>query len=202
MASITLKGNPIDTIGELPSVGAQAPKFTLVKTDLSECGLQDFGDKTVVLNIFPSVDTGVCATSVKRFNADAGAAENTVVLCVSADLPFAHGRFCEAEGLENVIPASSFRSQEFGKDYGVTITSGPLTGLLSRAIVVIDSSGNVVYTEQVPEIAVYNVARPDNAANWQINLQLSLLFPKKKDPEKMKTTRTVVATKRTVAAAP
>jgi thiol peroxidase len=153
MATITLKGNPIETVGELPAVGAGAPSFTLVKTDLSDCSLQDFGGKTVVLNIFPSIDTGVCASSVRRFNKEASAAGNAVVLCVSADLPFAHKRFCETEGLKNVIPLSSFRSQKFGKEYGVTMTTGPLAGLLSRAIVVIDKSGSVVYTEQVPEIA-------------------------------------------------
>ena len=152
MASITLKGNPIETIGELPSVGAKSPSFTLVKTDLSDCSLDDFGGKTVVLNIFPSIDTGVCAASVRRFNAEASAAEDAVVLCISADLPFAHKRFCEAEGLNDVIPLSSFRSRAFGKEYGVTMTTGPLSGLLSRAIVIIDKSGAVVYTEQVPEI--------------------------------------------------
>lgn len=152
MAQITLQGNPIETVGALPAQGSAAPGFTLVKTDLSEASLSDFSGKKVVLNIFPSIDTGVCAASARRFNEIASQKENTVVLCVSADLPFAHKRFCEAEGLENVVPVSVFRAPEFGKDFGVTITTGPLTGLLSRAVVVIDSAGNVAYTEQVPEI--------------------------------------------------
>lgn len=153
MAQITLQGNPIETVGALPAQGSAAPGFTLVKTDLSEVSLSDFSGKKVVLNIFPSIDTGVCAASARRFNTIASQKDNTVVLCVSADLPFAHQRFCEAEGLENVVPVSVFRSPEFGKEYGVTITTGPLTGLLSRAVVVIDNVGNVAYTEQVPEIA-------------------------------------------------
>ena len=152
MASITLKGNSISTIGNLPSIGTAAPAFSAVKTDLSECTLAGLAGKKVVLNIFPSIDTGVCATSTRRFNQDAGNLDNTVVICISADLPFALGRFCGAEGLEDVVPASTFRNPEFGQDYGVTITDGPLAGLLSRAVVVIDESGNVVYTEQVPEI--------------------------------------------------
>ena len=152
MASITLKGNQISTLGELPATGSSAPAFTAVKTDLSECTLAELAGKKVVLNIFPSIDTGVCAASTRRFNQEAGALDNAVVLCISADLPFALGRFCGAEGLEDVVPVSIFRNPEFGQDYGVTITDGPLTGLLSRAIVVIDKSGNVVYTEQVPEI--------------------------------------------------
>jgi thiol peroxidase len=152
MAKITLKGNEIDTIGSLPAVGSNAPEFTVVATDLSEVGLKDYAGKTVVLNIFPSVDTGVCAASTRRFNSEAGKADNTVVLCVSADLPFAHGRFCEAEGLKDVVPVSVFRSAAFGEAYGQTITTGPLAGLLARAVVVIDSTGVVKYTEQVPEI--------------------------------------------------
>jgi len=153
MASITLKGNPISTVGELPATGSAAPAFSGVKTDLSECKLADLAGKKVVLNIFPSIDTGICATSTRRFNEEASALENAVVLCVSADLPFALGRFCGAEGLENVVPVSTFRNPEFGSDYGVTIADGPLAGLLSRAVVVIDETGQVVYTEQVPEIA-------------------------------------------------
>ena len=152
MASITLKGNPVSTIGELPANGSVAPTFTAVKTDLSEITLTDLAGKNVVLNIFPSIDTGVCATSTHRFNQEAGKLENTVVLCISADLPFALGRFCGAEGLEDVVPVSIFRNTEFGTDYGATIADGPLAGLLSRAVVVIDESGNVAYTEQVPEI--------------------------------------------------
>ncbi|MCF7847816.1 MAG: thiol peroxidase [Kiritimatiellales bacterium] len=152
MATIALKGNPVSTIGELPSTGSAAPAFSAVKTDLSECALSDLAGKQVILNIFPSIDTGVCAASTHRFNKEADELENTVVVCVSADLPFALGRFCGAEGLEDVVPVSIFRNPDFGKDYGVTITDGPLAGLLSRAVVVIDGSGNVVYTEQVPEI--------------------------------------------------
>ena len=152
MAQITLKGNPIQTIGELPAVGAKAPSFILTGTDLSDANLGDFAGKTVVLNIFPSIDTAVCAASVRRFNAEASCLDNTVVLCISADLPFAHGRFCEVEGLEDVVPLSSFRAPEFGQEYGLAITTGPLQGLLSRAIVIVDPSGQVAYTEQVPEI--------------------------------------------------
>lgn len=153
MANITLKGNSITTVGQLPESGTKAPDFTLVKTDLSTCSLADFAGKNVVLNIFPSIDTPVCAASVRKFNEVAGSKENTVVLCVSADLPFAHSRFCETDGLDNVVPCSVFRSTDFGKDYGVTIDSGPIAGLLSRAIVIIGPEGNVAYTEQVPEIA-------------------------------------------------
>lgn len=152
MASITLQGSPITTIGELPAVSTQAPPFTLTGTDLADRSLKDFAGRTVVLNIFPSLDTSVCAASVRRFNAEAGGLDDTVVLCISADLPFAHKRFCETEGLERVIPLSVFRSPDFGKNYGVTITSGPIAGLLSRAIVIIDPAGEVIYTEQVPEI--------------------------------------------------
>ena len=152
MASITLKGNPVSTVGELPAVGSSAPSFSGLKTDLSECTLADLAGKKVVLNVFPSIDTGVCAASTRHFNEAAGSLENTVVVCVSVDLPFALGRFCGAEGLENVIPLSVFRNPEFGSGYGVTITDGPLAQLLSRAVVVIDESGKVIYTEQVPEI--------------------------------------------------
>jgi thiol peroxidase len=152
MASITLKGNPVSTIGDLPATGSTAPAFTAVKTDLSECTLAGLAGKKVVLNIFPSIDTGVCAASTHRFNKEAGSLDNTVVVCVSADLPFALGRFCGAEGLEDVVPVSVFRNPEFGENYGTTIADGPLAGLLSRAVVVIDESGSVVYTEQVPEI--------------------------------------------------
>ena len=153
MATITLKGTPIETAGSLPAIGSQAPAFNLTKTDLSSCSQEEFSGKTLVLNIFPSLDTPVCAASVRRFNAEAILQKDTAVLCISADLPFAHKRFCEADGLENVIPLSVFRSPSFGLDYGVTITSGPLTGLLARAIVIINADGKVVYTELVPEIA-------------------------------------------------
>ena len=152
MATITLKGNPIETSGSLPAIDAPAPAFNLTRTDLSSCTQDDFSGKTIVLNIFPSVDTSVCAASVRRFNAEAILQKDTVVLCISADLPFAHKRFCEADGLDNVIPLSVFRSPSFGLDYGVTITTGPLAGLLARAIVIINPDGKVIYTEQVPEI--------------------------------------------------
>ena len=151
MANITLKGNPLTTVGDLPAVGSTAKSFCLVGTDLAEVGLDSFKGKTVVLNVFPSIDTPVCAASVRKFNELASSRKNTVVLCVSADLPFAHGRFCEVEGLKNVHPVSVFRS-DFGKEYGLAINSGVLNGLLSRAIIVIDAQGKVVYTEQVPEI--------------------------------------------------
>ena len=152
MAKITLKGEQTATIGYLPDVGDEAPDFTLTGKDLSETTLKDFAGQQIILNVFPSIDTEVCATSVRRFNVEASTLDNSVVLCVSADLPFAHQRFCAAEGLDDVISLSSFRSQAFGNDYGLSITSGPLTGLLARAIVVIDDSGKVVFTELVPEI--------------------------------------------------
>jgi thiol peroxidase len=151
MASVTLKGNAFNTAGELPAVGSAAPAFSGVKTDLSECSLGDLAGKKVVLNIFPSIDTGVCAMSTTKFNAEADKLDNTVVLCVSVDLPFALGRYCGAEGLENVVPVSVFRNPEFGTGYGVPFVDGPLAGLLSRSVVVIDESGKVVYTEQVAE---------------------------------------------------
>jgi thiol peroxidase len=152
MAQITLKDNPINTIGSLPAVGSQAPDFTLTKTDLSDVTPADLRGQRVILNIFPSVDTEVCAASVRFFNAKASAMENTTVLCISDDLPFAQKRFCGAEGLNNVIPASEMRNRTFGDRYGVRITDGPLAGILSRAIVIIDAAGKVIYTEQVPEI--------------------------------------------------
>lgn len=151
MAQITLDGNPITTVGELPAVGTPAPDFTLVDSSLEEITLAQFRGKRVVLNIFPSLDTGICANSVREFNKRAAGLENTQVICVSADLPFAHGRFCAAEGIDDVITGSVFRSS-FGQDYGVRIADGPLAGVLSRAVVVIDENGTVSYTEQVPEI--------------------------------------------------
>jgi thiol peroxidase len=153
MATITFKGNPVETIGSLPAVGTKAPDFTLTKTDLSDASMSDYAGKRIILNIFPSIDTPVCAASARRFNEEAGGLENTIVLCISADLPFAHNRFCELEGLKDVIPLSVFRSPNFGKDYGVTITAGPLSGLMSRAIVITDQAGTVIYTQQVTEIA-------------------------------------------------
>ena len=153
MASITLKGNPIHTIGNLPETGNQAPDFSLVKTDLSEASLADFKGNRLVLNIFPSIDTPTCAASVRAFNQKAAALDNTKVLCISRDLPFAQARFCGAENLDNVITLSDFDSGSFGQDYGLTIADGPLKGLHSRAIVVVDENGKVIYTEQIGEIA-------------------------------------------------
>lgn len=153
MANITLGGNPIKTSGELPQNGTAAPEFTLVKADLSPASLADFKGSKLVLNIFPSIDTGTCATSVRKFNEQAASLENTKVLCISRDLPFAQKRFCGAEGLDNVITLSDFKDGAFGNNYGLTIADGPLAGLHSRAVVVLDENGNVKYTEQVSEIA-------------------------------------------------
>ncbi|MUV03816.1 thiol peroxidase [Flavobacterium rakeshii] len=153
MANITLGGNPIKTSGELPQNGTVAPEFTLVKADLSPASLADFKGSKLVLNIFPSIDTGTCATSVRKFNEQAASLENTKVLCISRDLPFAQKRFCGAEGLDNVITLSDFKDGTFGNNYGLTIADGPLAGLHSRAVVVLDENGNVKYTEQVSEIA-------------------------------------------------
>lgn len=151
MAKITLGGSECHTCGTLPAIGAPAPGFTLVKTDLSPLSLEDLKGKKVVLNIFPSLDTDVCAASVRRFNQEASTRPGVTVVCVSKDLPFAMARFCTINGLENVVPASAFRS-DFGEKYGVTITDGPLAGLLARAVVVLDEKGNVVYTQLVDEI--------------------------------------------------
>ncbi|MCI1674806.1 MAG: thiol peroxidase [Ancrocorticia sp.] len=152
MATITFKGTPVHTSGELPEVGAAAPAFTLTGSDLSEVKNSDFAGKRIVLNIFPSLDTGVCATSVREFNKRAAGLDNAVVVCASADLPFAQGRFCAAEGIDHVVTGSSFRSS-FGKDYGVVQLDGPLAGLLARAVVVVGTDGKVLYTQLVPEIA-------------------------------------------------
>ncbi|WP_407404837.1 thiol peroxidase [Chryseobacterium sp.] len=151
MASIKLKGNPVQTIGELPSVGSLAKEFTMVATDLSEKHLADYTGRKIILNIFPSIDTGICAASARTFNEKANTIENTVIINVSRDLPFALNRFCAAEGLENVEVLSDFRGN-FGEDYGVTIEDSPMKGLLSRAVVVLDEKGNVLYTEQVSDI--------------------------------------------------
>ena len=152
MATVTFKSTPVHTAGELPKVGTKAPKFEQVKGDLSTLKNDDLTGKRIVLNIFPSLDTSVCATSVRKFNQLAAQMDNTVVLAVSKDLPFAQGRFCTTEGIDNVIPVSAFRSAEFGKDYGVELIDGPLAGLLSRAVVVLDESGQIIYEELVPEI--------------------------------------------------
>lgn len=163
MARITLEGNPIETIGTLPEINTPAIPFTLTMTDFTSCSLLDFEGETVVLNIFPSIDTPVCAASVRRFNQEAASLADTVVLCVSEDLPFAHKRFCEGEGIADVIPLSAFRSPEFGQDYGVSMLTGPLAGLLARAVVIIDKISTVVYSELVPEIA----REPDYGAALQ-----------------------------------
>ncbi|MFP9117937.1 thiol peroxidase [Flavobacterium sp. RNTU_13] len=152
MANITLGGNLVHTVGNLPENGTKAPDFTLVKQDLSTTSLADFKGSKVILNIFPSIDTGTCAASVRKFNEKAASLENTKVICVSRDLPFAQTRFCGAEGIANVLTASDFKDGSFGADYGLTITDGPLAGLHSRAVVVINEEGKVVYTEQVPDI--------------------------------------------------
>ncbi len=152
MAQVTLGGNPIHTSGELPAVGSAAPDFSLVAGDLSDITKASLAGKRVILNIFPSIDTGVCATSTREFNKRAAELTDTTVVCVAADLPFAFGRFCGAEGIENVQTGSTFRSA-FGHDFGVTLIDGKLRGVLARAVVVLDAKGTVVYTELVPEIA-------------------------------------------------
>lgn len=151
MAKITLAGNPINTLGELPKIGETAKDFILVSADLSEKSLADFRGKRIILNIFPSIDTGICAASARKFNQEASSLENTVVINISKDLPFALSRFCAAEGLDNVITLSDFRST-FSKDYEVEIIDGPLKGLNSRSVIILDEEGKVIYTEQVPEI--------------------------------------------------
>jgi len=152
MARITLKGNPISTIGELPTVGTWAPDFTLTGNNLEDVSLANYEGQKIVLNIVPSLDTGICAASAHRFNREAAELDGTVILTVSCDLPFAQSRFCQANGIENVVSLSQLRSREFGKAYGVEIVDGPMAGLLSRAVVVIGTDGKVIYTEQVPEI--------------------------------------------------
>lgn len=151
MTTITLKGNEIHTVGQLPKVGAEAENFTLVADDLSEKSLSDFKGKNIILNIFPSVNTGVCAASVRNFNKDAANLPNTAVLCISKDLPFAQAQFCGAEGIKNVTMLSDFRT-DFGHQYGVQMADGPLKGLLSRAVIVLNSEGKIIYEQQVPEI--------------------------------------------------
>lgn len=152
MASITLQGNAINTIGKLPEVGSNLKDFELIKNDLSVASLKDFAGSKLVLNIFPSLDTGTCATSVRKFNKEAASLDNTKVLCISRDLPFAQGRFCGAEGIENAITLSDFKTGQFGKDFQLEVQDGPLAGLHSRVVIVADESGKIVYTEQVPEI--------------------------------------------------
>lgn len=152
MATVTLKGNPIHTSGELPAVGSAAPNFTLVNSDLKDVTLDDFKGKKKILNIVPSLDTGVCATSARKFNEKAASLDDTVVLVISADLPFAQKRFCSTEGLQNVIPLSLMRGRGFAKEYGVLITDGPLEGICARAVVVLDEQNRVRHTQLVKEI--------------------------------------------------
>lgn len=153
MARITFKGDNVNTCGELPAIGSTAPDFLLTRTDLSDVGLDDFADVDLVINVFPSIDTPVCAASVRRFNTAVAQREKCKVLCVSRDLPFAHSRFCAAEGIENVVPVSELRNRDFGDDYGLSIVDGPLAGLLARAVIIVDATGKVVYGELVPEIS-------------------------------------------------
>lgn len=152
MATITLKGNTINTLGNLPEVGSKAPDFSLTAGNLSKVSMADYKGSKLILNIFPSLDTGTCAASVRQFNKEASNLENTKVLCISRDLPFAQGRFCGAEGLENVITLSDFATGQFGKDYNLEITDGPLANLHSRVVIVVDENGTITYSQQVPEI--------------------------------------------------
>ena len=152
MAHITLGDTPVTTTGDLPAIGSNAPDFKVTKTDLSDTTLSDYIGKKIVLNIFPSIGTGVCSASVRKFNELAAGKEDTVVLCISRDLPFAHTQFCEAEGIENVIPASEYKDNGFSDNYKVKMLNGKFEGLLSRCVVVIDPNGEVIYTEQVPTI--------------------------------------------------
>src|ERR1700722_12747644 len=160
MSTITLRGNPIDVSGAFPQAGTPAPEFSLVGKGLADVALDSFDGRRKVLNIFPSVDTSTCAASVRRFNELASKLDNTVVLCVSADLPFAQARFCGAEGLDNVVTLSTLRHGDFLSNYGVAIASGPMTGLAARAVVVLDENNTVTYAQLVPEIA----NRPDSVS--------------------------------------
>jgi thiol peroxidase len=157
MATITLRGNKINTSGNLPAKGTKAPDFSLVKSDMSQFSLKELAGRKVILNISPSLDTGICATAVRKFNQLAAGRDNTVVLAITKDLPYAHSRFCSTEGITNVVTLSGFRDSKFGSDYGVEILDGPMAGLYARSIVVVDEKGDVVYTELVPEI----VQEPD-----------------------------------------
>ncbi len=153
MAEITLEGNPIHTNGDLPAVGSKAPDFNLVAADLSDVTLENYSGKKKLLNIVPSLDTGICATSTTKFNQAIESKANAVALVISADLPFAQGRFCSTEGLKNVVSLSMMRNRNFAKDYGMLITDGPLAGICGRAVVVLDENNQVIYTQLVPEIA-------------------------------------------------
>lgn len=152
MSQITLKGKPVTTYGHLPEIGEKAPHFELIKSDLTIATLQDYKGKRVIMNIFPSIDTNVCATSVRNFNEKATGLKNTVVLCISRDLPFAQQRFVDDENLENVVNLSDFKERNFGKDYGLEIIDGPLEGLLSRVVIVLDENSKIIHTQQVKEI--------------------------------------------------
>lgn len=152
METTAFKGTPVHTCGHLPHIGSLAPRFTLTRGDLSELRSEELKGRRIVLNIFPSLDTAVCATSVRKFNQLAASLDNTTVVAVSKDLPFAQSRFCTTEGIENLIAASAFRSPEFAREYGVEMVNGPLAGLLARAVVIIDGTGRIIYTELVPEI--------------------------------------------------
>lgn len=152
MSQITLNDKKVNTYGNLPEMGEKAPHFELVRSDLSEGTLKDFKGKRVIMNIFPSIDTNVCATSVKNFNERASKLNNTVILCISRDLPFAQKRFVDDEGLKNVTNLSDFRQRDFGKDYGVEMMDGPMAGLLSRVVIVLDEEGKVLHSQQVPDI--------------------------------------------------
>lgn len=160
MSQTHFRGTPVQTSGDLPSIGTSAPSFTLTKSDLGTASLGDFAGKKLVLNVFPSIDTGVCAASVRRFNAEASQLPNTTVLCISRDLPFALNRFCAAEGLSNVVTLSDYRTHGFGDAYGLELTGSPLAGLLARSVFVLDEKGTVVYAQLVPEIT----QEPDYAA--------------------------------------
>ncbi len=153
MAKVTLKGNPVNTTGNLPALGSEAPDFSLVRSDLSELTLSELKGKKVILDISPSLDTSICATAARKFNQLAAGRDDVIVLAITRDLPFAHGRFCTTEGIENVVTLSGFRNAEFGRAYGVELTDGLFKGLYARTIVVVDETGRVVYTELVPEIA-------------------------------------------------
>lgn len=153
MAQITLRGNLINTISDLPSLGSVAPNFSLTGTDLNDVNLSDFTGYKLILNIFPSIDTPVCAASVREFNKRMAEVPNTKVLCISKDLPFAHKRFCGAEGIEHVVSLSEFKNNDFSTSYGVLITDGLLQGLMARAVIILDESGKILYTQLVPEIA-------------------------------------------------
>ena len=152
METIFFNGTAVKTYGNVPVAGEKAPDFKLVNKELKELSFKDFEGKRIVLNVFPSLDTAVCAASVRRFNQEAAKFKNTVVLCVSMDLPFAMSRFCTAEGIEGVVPASAFRSPDFGKEYGLTMVDGPLAGLLARAVIIINENRNVIYSDLVDEI--------------------------------------------------